>query len=58
MDNLATKLNINSHEGWYNVTSTVVKHNGGAVLLDKYKGSLTKLLQNVYPEYVHILLRV
>ncbi len=51
MDNLAKKLNITDHQGWYQVTSTVLQHHGGKGLLAHYDFSPSKLLKSVYPEY-------
>ncbi len=48
---LGLKLNIQNAEGWYKVTSTTLKENGGSGLLEKYKGSVSKLLTTIYPEY-------
>ncbi len=50
MDNLAKKLQITDHEGWYKITNSVLRKNGAA-LLYKYNGSPFKLLSAVYPEY-------
>ncbi len=52
LDHIATKLNITSLEGWFQVTTTKVQHLGGAMLLKKYRGSLPRLLSTVYPEYL------
>ncbi len=54
MDDLAMKLNISDTPGWLNVTARSLQHQGGATLLDKYHGSLSKLLSTVYPEYKQI----
>ncbi len=51
MDNLAKKLNIKDHEGWFKVSNAVVAENGGNSLLVKFKGSFSKILQHVYPQY-------
>ncbi len=51
MENLAKRLNIRDQEGWYSLTLNTLKQNGGYGLLQKYNGSPSKLLTNVYPEY-------
>ncbi len=51
MDDLAKKLNISSHGGWYSVRGADLKRNGGWGLLQKYNGSTSKLLMTIYPEY-------
>ncbi len=51
MDSIASQLNITNVSGWSYITSTSVQQYGGATLLQKYKGSLSKLLVSVYPEY-------
>ncbi len=52
MDELAKTLNITHHEGWYHVTSTIMhNHRRGSSLINKYNGSINKLLQAVYPEH-------
>lgn len=53
MDNIARKMNIHSPEGWYQITKSTIFEFGGKDLLDKYyQGSISKLLQTVYPEYL------
>ncbi len=52
MDMIAQKLHITDQHGWYKVkTSTLKKHGIPSWLVKHYKGSLTKLLASVYPEY-------
>ncbi len=52
LDNLAKKLHISRPEDWYKVTSTTLKQYGATGLLKKYNYSPSKLLINVYPEYL------
>ncbi len=51
MDQLAKKLNITDQTAWNQLTIKTVLQNGGASLLYIYRGSLSKLLSSVYPEY-------
>jgi hypothetical protein len=51
MNQLATKLNITSLDGWYNITGKYITNNGGGGLLKRYEGSISKLLSAIYPEY-------
>ena len=46
---LGKQLGISQLEDWYRVTAKVIQCNGGAVLLDKFNSSITKLFQSVYP---------
>ncbi len=55
LENLAKKLNVNSKEDWYKVTTSTLKQHGGSELLRVYKGALYKVLVNVYPEYLILL---
>ncbi len=48
MDDLIKKLNLTSLKF---LTTSSLQKNGGASLLQKYHGSVTKLLVTVYPEY-------
>ncbi len=48
---LATKLHILTPEDWYNVSKRDVMENGGEILLDRYNGSLAKLITTVFSEY-------
>ncbi len=52
LDNLARQLNITDQHGWYNLTITALREHGGHALLQKYKGSVCKMLSTVYPEYL------
>ncbi len=54
MDNLAKELNIKDQNGWYKISTELVKKHGGRELLRFHKNSLLNLLQTVYPEY-HII---
>lgn len=58
LNDLAKKLNITSPSGWHKMSGPIIEQHGGAVLLNKYNGSITKLLSTVYPEYhiLHIML--
>jgi hypothetical protein len=47
----ATKLNIQSLDGWYKVKSADVISKGGSGLLQGYGGSLIAALQAVYPDH-------
>lgn len=40
---------MESMDGWYNVESAHVEQRGGRAILQKFGGSLTTTLQNVYP---------
>ncbi len=51
MDLIAKKLSITEYDGWKHVTKTVIERNGGAGLVRRYNGSMTKLLETVYPEH-------
>ncbi len=51
MDEIAKKLNITNHEGWYKATFKMLKTHGATGLLSKYKDSPSLLLTTVYPEY-------
>ncbi len=53
MSELAKKLQITEQAGWYSVSSEVFKSNQGYGLLMKYGGSLNKMLQSLYPEYLY-----
>ncbi len=69
LDELARKLNITDQEGWYKVTTTMLKEYGGAGLLTKYStqkkqssssasSPMINLLSTVYPEYHYRVLYV
>ncbi len=54
MDELAKELNIKDREDWYKVSSTTLQQNGAyRLLVQKYNGSPSKLLQAVYSQYLH-----
>ncbi len=50
MDDLRSKLNIQSPNDWHRVTAAEIRQHGGGGLYNKYR-SLFKLLSNIYPEY-------
>ncbi len=52
MDELSKSLKIKDQTGWYAVKVNQLQEQGGGALLNKYNGSLCKLLQTVYPEYL------
>jgi hypothetical protein len=54
MDWLKEKLNIRTHEDWYNLTCMNVKENYGGGVLNRFNGSPELLLQSAYPEHVWI----
>ncbi len=51
MEQLAKKLNITEPEGWYTITRQSLQQHGAYGLLQKYNGSLIKLLKAIYPQY-------
>ncbi len=53
MHELAEKLNISDTKGLYSLTSQMIRLHGGNSLLEKYNGSVSKLLAAVYPSYKH-----
>lgn len=40
-----------NYEAWYKVSSHTILDSGGATLLNRYQGSVSKLLVNVFPEF-------
>ncbi len=48
---LAKKLNILSPDGWNHVSKRDIMENGGAILLDRYNGSIAKMINAIYNEY-------
>ena len=50
MDSLAKEFNIQSPEGWKNVTVSMIKQKGGWAILQQYP-TYFDLLQSVYPEF-------
>ncbi len=51
LENLARKLNIKDHEGWYRITKTALRQYGGSTLLKGYGNIPSRLLASVFPEY-------
>lgn len=51
LDELTTKLGYRKEEDFYKLTKAIVIKNGGKKYLAKYDNSLTKTLQQVYPEH-------
>ncbi len=51
MNHLAKKLYILTPDGWYKVSKCDMLEHGGAVLLDRYNGSLVKMITTVFHEY-------
>ncbi len=56
MDNLANKLNITTPNDWYRINLSSFQQHGATSLLQKYDGSVCKLLTNVYPTYLDSLI--
>ncbi len=54
LNEIGQKLNITNQSDWYSITSEAFRKVGGTPLLNKYNGSLSKLLVTVYPEYQQI----
>jgi len=52
MDSLAPTLGFppSSLSSWYSISNKTLLENGASSLLSKYNNSLSKLLENVYPE--------
>lgn len=48
-DWLATQLNIQTHEDWYSLTSTLLLKYGGSSMRTLYEGSYIRALKNSYP---------
>lgn len=51
LERLARHLGLKKFEDWYNVTAKQITENGGSRILDKYKGSPSKLIMSVYTDY-------
>ncbi len=52
MNAIASKLQISDPRDWYKITcKCMLQQKGGSGLLAKYKGSMSKLLATLYPEY-------
>ncbi len=54
MEELSFKLNITHLDDWYQVKVDEFLHVGGSALFQCY-GSMSKLLQSIYPEYLFML---
>ncbi len=52
METLAKKLNVNTHEDWYKVSTWKLMRSGGSRILHRYHNSYPKLLATLYPEYL------
>jgi hypothetical protein len=52
VNQLRETLNITNLDDWYNVTTAEFRKSGGNGLLQYYKGSISRMLQKVYPEYL------
>ncbi len=52
MDDLATKLNITSPDGWYKISWNTLQKFEAHGLLHKYNDSLVRVLRASYPEYL------
>ena len=50
-DNLYNTLKLNSLDDWYAVNTKIIHKFGGNGILSRYKGSKSKALQTVYPNY-------
>ncbi len=50
LEELSTKLCI-GQEGWYSVSTSVIRKHGGGALLQKYNNSPSTLLTSVFPDY-------
>ncbi len=48
LQNLAKELNIIDQSGWYKISASLLQRHG---LLQKYNGSVSKLLSTIFPEY-------
>ena len=51
MDDLYQKLQLKSLSDWKNVAKLTFINNGGRLLLFKYSEDLTKMIENIYPNY-------
>ncbi len=62
MDDFAKSANIKDYRGWYKVTSEVLKKYGNGrgginilnLVRNEFSGSISKLLQTIYPQYLVI----
>ncbi len=55
LTDLAKKLHIVDHVGWYTLTCATLRKHGGSRLLEKYNGSPSKLFSTIFPEYPLLL---
>lgn len=51
MDQIGAKLSVKTLDDWYKISREKVEENGGLSLLLKFKNSLHKTLQSIYPEH-------
>ena len=51
LDDLYLKLKFSSMEDWVQVSSKIIKDNGGSSLLSIYKYKLKDLLSSIYPQF-------
>ncbi len=51
LDDLAKKLNFIDLRGWHTLSRSILQEHGGYGLVQKYEGSISKMLTSVYPEY-------
>ncbi len=51
MNDLGKKFNISTIDDWFSITNISIQQHGGSAVLQKYNGSLCKLLATVFPEY-------
>ncbi len=49
---IAKKFDINSLDGWYQMTPRLLMKHGGSDLLIKYNDSLFNILRTIYPTYL------
>jgi hypothetical protein len=55
LEELGNKLGIRYMDDWYNITQKLIMENGGSSILQKYKGSPSKMLLSIYPNYPWVL---
>ena len=51
MDNLFTKLNLQSIDDWVKIKAKIIKENGGRGLYEHYKFDRKALLSSIYPDH-------
>ena len=51
LQRIKNKLNIKTYEDWYNINTNDIIRAGGRKIMNKYKGSIPRMLISVYPEY-------